>query len=116
MKTANIIAIAIAAALPAVALLAQGERGKMGGMMMQEHQKMAAQMKTEDAELDRLVADMNAATGEKKVDAIVAVVTKLVEQRKAMHQKMSDMHGDTQMHGMMMGKPEGSATPEMPHM
>lgn len=35
------------------------------------------------------VAEMNAATVGKRVDAIVAVVNKLIEQRKAMHEKMS---------------------------
>ncbi|HZS18768.1 MAG TPA: hypothetical protein VFA51_12645 [Candidatus Udaeobacter sp.] len=111
MKTAKILAIAIAAALPGAVLLAQGEHGKMGGMM-QEHQKMAAEMKAQDAELDRLVAEMNAATGEKKIDAIAAVITKMVEQRKAMHQKMGGMHGMMEG-GMMKHEAEGSATPEM---
>jgi hypothetical protein len=38
--------------------------------------------KDRDAELDKLVADMNSAPSDKKSDAIAAVVTKLVEQRE----------------------------------
>ena len=34
---------------------------------------------------------MNSAPPDKKVDAIAAVVTKLVEQRKAMHERMQKM-------------------------
>ena len=45
---------------------------------MQEEQKKM------DAELQPLLDAMNSATGEKRVDALVAVVNKLVEQRKAM--------------------------------
>lgn len=36
-----------------------------------------------------LIAEMNAATGEKRVDALVAVVNKLVEQRRIMQEKLS---------------------------
>ena len=62
--------------------------------MMEMQQKMDAEMKAQDAELDRLVAEMSTATGERKVDAVAVVVAKLVEQRKAMHSKMSGMGGD----------------------
>jgi hypothetical protein len=112
----------IAATLPASALFAQEEQGKMGDMMKGDHaqmaemhQKMAAEMKAQDAELDKLVAAMNSATGEKKVDAIAAIVSKLVEQRKAMHEKMGAMHekmqGGMMKHDMMKGKPESSPAP-----
>ncbi len=94
----------------------------MGGMMKGDHaqmaemhQKMDAEMKAQDAELDKLVAAMNSATGEKKVDAIAAVVNKLVEQRKAMHEKMGAMHenmqGGMMKHDMMKGKTESSPSP-----
>ena len=67
MKSTPILAILIAAALPGAGLLAQGEQGKMGDMMKKEnpanmsemHQKMEAEMKAQDAELDKLVSDMN---------------------------------------------------------
>lgn len=112
----------IAATLPASALFAQEEQGKMGDMMKGDHaqmaemhEKMDAEMKAQNAELDKLVAAMNSATGEKKVDAIAAVVSKLVEQRKAMHEKMGAMHkkmqGGMMKHDMMKGKPESSPAP-----
>jgi hypothetical protein len=114
MKSTRILAIIAAAALPGAVLLAQGEQGKMGGMMKQDpaqmtemHQKMEAEMKAQDAELDKLVADMNAATGDKKVDAIAAVVSKMVEQRKTRQEKMSAMHME------MMKNKMASPTPGM---
>jgi cell division protein FtsL len=57
--------------------------------MMPMHAKMMEEQKVQDAEIEKLQAEMNAATGEKRVDAIVAVLNKLVEQRKAMHEKMA---------------------------
>ena len=101
MKLKYTLMIAIAAMLPATALIAQGPPvGPMKDMkgdnskMMEMHQKMEAEMKAQDAELDKLVAAMSSATGDKKADAVAAVVAKLVEQRKAMHSQMSGMHGD----------------------
>ena len=131
MKSKYILALAIAAALPAAILIAQvPPAGPMKGMiqgdnskMMEMHQKMEAEMTAHDAELDKLVAEMNTATGDKKVDAVAAVVAKLVEQRKAMHSKMSGMHGDMMgameccksgkgmMGHDMMSKPASSPTP-----
>lgn len=90
MKSTRILAIIVAAALPGAVLVAQGGPPKKEQMQ----QKMEAEMKAQDAELDKLVADMNAATGDKKVDAIAAVVSKMVEQRKTMHEKMAGMHMD----------------------
>jgi predicted phage gp36 major capsid-like protein len=57
--------------------------------MMPRHEKMREEQKVQDAEIEKLQADMNAATGEKRIDAIVAVVNKLIEQRKTMHEKMA---------------------------
>ncbi len=50
---------------------------------------MMEEQKAQDAEIDKLVAEMNTATGEKRIDAIVAVLKKLIEQRKTMHEKMA---------------------------
>jgi cytochrome P450 len=101
MKSTRILAIIVAAALPGAVLLAQGEHGKMGDMMKEHpanmsemHKKMEAEMKAQDAELDKLVSEMNTATGEKKADAMAALLSKIVEQRKTMHEKMGDMHSD----------------------
>lgn len=57
--------------------------------MMPKHAKMMEEQKKQDAEIDKLLAEMNEAKGEKRVDAIVAVINKLVEQRKAMYEKMA---------------------------
>ena len=56
-----------------------GMMGKdMGNMMgMMGMGDMMSNWKDQQAELDKLVADMNAAPSDKKVDAIAAVVTKL---------------------------------------
>ncbi len=102
----------IAATLPVSALLAQEEHGMMKGdhaKMAEMHQKMEAEMKAQNAEVDKLVAAMNSATGEKKVDAIAAVVSKLVEQRKAMGEKMAEMHKN--MQSMIKAKTESSPSP-----
>jgi hypothetical protein len=53
--------------------------------------KMMSNWKDEDVELDKLVVEMNSAPADKKPDAIAAVLTKLVEQRKAMHEHMQKM-------------------------
>jgi uncharacterized coiled-coil protein SlyX len=97
-KMKSIVIAAIGMGLFSVPAFAQSqENQKKGewkghhGWMAEMHQKMEAEMKTEDAELDKLVSEMNTATGEKKVDAIAAVVNKLVEQRKSMHEKMETM-------------------------
>jgi predicted XRE-type DNA-binding protein len=53
------------------------------------HAKMMEKQKAQDAEIDKLLAMMNSATGEQRIDAIVAVINKLVEQRKTMHAEMA---------------------------
>jgi hypothetical protein len=68
--------------------------------MMQMHQKMQEDMKAMDAENDKLVTEMNAATGQKKIDAMATLLTRLVAQRKLMVEKMGAMHSD--MMQMMM--------------
>jgi len=95
MKTKLILPIVIAAALQSATLFAQ-DPGAMESMdkqkhrrVMPVHEKMMEEQKAQDAEIDKLLAEMNAATGEKRVDAIVAVLNKLVEQRKIMNGKMA---------------------------
>lgn len=89
-------------------------QGMMSEEMMQMHQKMHAEMKAMDQRLDLLVADMQAASGDDKVDAMAAVVAELVDQRKARHAMMMEMQpkmmhrmmqrmGSGMMHGMMHG-------------
>jgi dihydroorotate dehydrogenase len=65
--------------------------------MMKMHEQMMAEMNANDARLDALIKEMNAASANARVDAIAAVVTELAQQHKAMHQHMR------QMHAQMMG-------------
>ena len=90
----------------------KGEWRGHRGMMQEMHQKMEAEMKANDAELDKLVSEMNAATGQKKVDAMAAVLNKLVEQRKAMEQQMEKAHEwmGGRHHKMMMEE-KGATSP-----
>lgn len=64
---------------------AESMRGK-GQMKHGQHQPlhpgMRAQMQAHDAQIDKLVAAMNDAKGEAKIDAIAAVVNELVAQRR----------------------------------
>jgi len=75
-----------------------------GNMMGMDMGKMMSDWKDQEAELDKLVAEMNGAPLDKKVDAIAAVVTKLVEQRKAMHERMQNMMTQGGKEMMKMGR------------
>ena len=57
--------------------------------MMPLHAKLMEKQKAQDAEIDKLLIEMNTATAEKRIDAIIAVIKKLVEQRKAMQAEMA---------------------------
>jgi hypothetical protein len=96
-----------------VAFAQQTPHERMGGMMMGEHHDMMMQMhqkmetawKEQDAELDKLVAQMKSASGDQKVSAIEAVVSKLVELHKQEHENMIAMH--EKWKGMMQRKMKG---------
>lgn len=81
-------------------------KGTMGGMM----QKMQADTKAMDDELDGLVVTMNQATGSDKMDAMTAVITKMAQQRKTMDQNMAAMQ-KSMMQGMMGGTGGGMKVP-----
>jgi outer membrane murein-binding lipoprotein Lpp len=79
--------------------------------MMANHQKMMATMQATDKTLDDLVAQMNAARGNDRLDRIVAVVNELAAAHKQMGGMMS-------MHGGMMGMmnmPAGGQKPAEDH-
>jgi uncharacterized protein HemX len=81
-----------------------------------QKQKMMTEMKTQDAELTAQVAEMNSAPADKKVDLIAAVVTRIVEQRTAMHARMEKMQGEMMQHmmqHMQMGKDSMARCPMM---
>ena len=54
---------------------------------------MKKMMEASDARLDQLVQAMNGATGQKKVDAMAAVINEMVAQRKTMRGHMRHMMG-----------------------
>ena len=104
MKTTHLLATLIAATLPLAAIVAedagktettdqkQEQSSEMMGMKgMMGKEQMMSNWKDQDAELDKLVAEMNSAPADKKLDAVAAVLSRLVEQRKAMHQQMQEM-------------------------
>jgi hypothetical protein len=73
--------------------------------MMKMHEQMMAQMKAGDDRLDALVKEMNAASGDAKINAVAAAVTELVRQQRSMHEHMGQMHQQMMGgRGMMMPK------------
>jgi hydrogenase maturation factor HypE len=115
MKTTHLLAALIAATIPLTAVRAE-EAGQTETSDQKQEQtsdtmgmkgKMMSNWKEQDAELDKLVAEMNNAPADKKLDAVAAVLTKLVEQRKAMHGQMQKMMAVNEkgmgMCRMMMG-------------
>ena len=124
MKRNHLVAAMIAAAIALAPVLAEettkpeaadqtkeqkdccmGMMGKdTGNMMGMDMGNMMSKWKEQEAELDKLVVDMNSAPSDKKVDAIAAVVTKLVEQHKAMHERMQKMMTEGRQEMMKMGR------------
>ena len=99
----------------------------MGGMMerhhaamMQMHQQMETAWKKEDAALGKLLTQMNSTTGDQKIQAMAAVINKLVELHKQHHDEMSAMHNDMsnnmqkRMRGMSGTSPSPTAQPNNP--
>ncbi len=82
--------------------------------MQEQREKILAEMKAQDAELTAQLARINGAPEKQKVELLVAVVTRMVEQRTAMHARMGEMmnhmmdempmnHDATSSHPMMKG-------------
>lgn len=78
--------------------------------MMARNEGMKAEMASMDARLDSLLATMNSASGNQKVDAAAAVINEMVAQRKAMRGHMMAMGPKMMQHmqhhahmGMMDG-------------
>jgi hypothetical protein len=69
-------------------------------------QMMMQQMQAADTRLDKLVDEMNRATGSKKVEAMAAVINEMVAQRRQMRAHMMqtmDSGGRMMMHGYGRG-------------
>src|SRR5258707_7944657 len=54
-------------------------------------QRMQAEMQASEAQLDGLLAEMNASTGDKKIDAMAALLNRLVQERKSMQRRAAGM-------------------------
>lgn len=65
------------------------DRAQMGAM----HREMKEHWAKQDADLEKLLANMKAATTDaEKIKALEALVAEMVAQRAAMHAKMNQMH------------------------
>jgi hypothetical protein len=116
MKRIHLLAATIAAAIALAPVLAEDttkpeaaeqtkeQKDCCMGMMGMDMGNMMSKWKEQEAELDKLVADMNSAPSDKKVDAIAAVVSKLVEQHKAIHERMQKMMTEGGKDMMKMGR------------
>jgi hypothetical protein len=108
MKTTHLLATLIAATLPLTAIPAEDtgettdQKQEQSSDTMGMKGKMMSNWKDQDAEVDKLVAEMNSAPADKKLDAVAAVLNKLVEQRKAMHEQMQKMMSANEKEGMGM--------------
>ena len=67
--------------------------------MMTGQQKMMMSMQASDTKLDDLIAQLNAAKGNDRIEKLVAVVNELAAERKQMTSMMS-MHGGMMQHTM----------------
>jgi ATP phosphoribosyltransferase len=64
---------------------------RMSGPHHGDQAMMMKMMEASDARLDQLVQTMNRSTGQKKVDAMAAVINELITQRKQMRGHMRQM-------------------------
>ncbi len=129
LRSSMVLAAMIAVWAPASSLSAEpaeGKEMKMESKMMEkceemkkEKQKMQAEMKAQDVELTAAAATMNSAAQDKKLDLVAGVVTRLVEQRTAMHAQKAKMEEKMMKHmmgHMEMGKESMSKCPMMKDM
>jgi hypothetical protein len=117
IPTGLALAMGLAAWSPALAQSTEPAKAKKMTMehsktehsrkMMDRCHDMMATMKAQDAELAALVASMNSAPKDSRVDLMADIITKLADQRAAMHARMAEMHMEMMKH-MQMGE---GATP-----
>ena len=77
--------------------------------MMSERSEMMRRTEAMDKKLDDLLAEMNRAKGNLKVDAVAKVVSEMAVQRKQMRQDMMQMQ-ESMMSHMMEHMQNGSAS------
>jgi hypothetical protein len=111
------LALAMALALGAPGMAQSTDHSKMDHSKMKSgHMKeMMAEMKAQDAELTLLVARMNTAEREAKIELMAEILTKMVDQRTAMNARMEQMHGEMMKH-MQMGMGSKPHHPKMKDM
>jgi hypothetical protein len=81
--------------------------------MMADRQQMMAMMQSDQAaekRLEDLVAQLNAARGNDRLDKVIAVVNELAAQRKSMHGMMRMMMSNGMMSGGMTNKGDDHST------
>ena len=118
------LAVAVAIGLPTLSQAAEpkGKEAKMVEscqQMKEQKEKMAAEMKAQDAALATQAAAMNSAPDDKKVGLMATIVTHLVEQRAAMNAQKEKMQGEMMKHmmkHMQMGAESVSKCPMMKDM
>jgi hypothetical protein len=114
MKANRLLLISVTAALPILAVMAE-DTGKTETANQQTasdvqnkpgagKDQMLCKSDCAGTDLDKLVADMNSATSDKKVDAIAAVVAKLAEEFKTAQQKTETKTANTDKSEMGMCK------------
>lgn len=88
-----------------------GNRGTMSAERQAAHEKMMQEMMAHDEKIESLAAQMNAAKGQAKVDAMAALLNEMVAQRRTMRahmEKRQSMRGDR--------KGTGGGPPKPPEM
>jgi hypothetical protein len=124
--------LALALVLAAGSTVQAGSAAPAGGMqmtetqmkdhckdMMEQKRKLAADTKSQDAELTELVAKMNRAPGDKQMTLMAATITQIVEQQVAMDQRKAKMEDEMMAHmmqHMQMGKDSMAQCPMMKDM
>jgi hypothetical protein len=138
MSHRTLTSLVIGSSLVLIAALATGPRVQAkaaappGGMqmtesqmkdqckdMMEQKKKLAADMKSQDAELTEQVAKMNRAPGDKQMTQMAAVITQIVEQQVAMDERKAKMEDEMMAHmmqHMQMGKDSMAQCPMMKDM
>ena len=91
MKTMFLALMGALAIAGGTASMQDTKKPDMHATMMDQH-KMMMSMQESDRKLDDLVAQLNAAKGNDRIDKLVAVVNELAAERHHMHGMMS-MHG-----------------------
>ena len=87
MKTKLILAIATAAVLPVAGIAAE---------------ESASDQSTQNAELNKLLTEVNTAPADQKISAIVTLLNKLVEQRNATNDQAQQTPAPKKDKGMCM--------------